>query len=163
MYEVSEAVSRGCLAQRDRRDNRGSLRSLPDVRRSCARLPHQPIPQSLQVRRPERAIVKAVPGAPLLPPDHAAVIRTHRTCEPDVAQGPQHRREVYAAARRRMCRLLEAPLARDADVATVREMDAVLRYARKAAYHCRQVLLGERAERPGAERHSVRRAVYQSD
>src|SRR2546422_7734335 len=46
---------------------------------------------------------------------------------------------------------------------TLFRSNAVLRHGREPPHHCRQVVLGQRAEGPGAERHAVRGAVDQGD
>src|SRR6266550_1973909 len=60
-------------------------------------------------------------------------------------------------ARRGMRGFVEPALARDPDVAAVREVNA----RAQTTNHGRQIVLGARAQRPGAERHAVRRTVHE--
>ncbi len=53
--------------------------------------------------------------------------------------------------------LVKPALARDADVAAVGEVNA----PSQTTDHGRQIVVGARPERPGAERHAVRRAVHE--
>src|SRR5207237_10536527 len=52
--------------------------------------------------------------ASALAPDHAPVIGAHRPHKADVGERPQHGVQVHATARRRVGRLVKAPLACDA-------------------------------------------------
>src|SRR5438046_1275432 len=124
----------------------------------CSRIPPgDGFPQTLQVRHAERPIVQPVTRAAGFAPDHAAVVGAHRTRESDVSESGQDLEQIHAAAGRGMSGLVKPALTRDPDIAAVREVDA----ASQTTHHGRQIILGARAERAGAERHAVRRAVHE--
>src|SRR5688500_16569190 len=93
-------------------------------RRSPARSgTRESLPQSLEIRRPERAVVQAVAWSTALAPDHSSMIGAHRTGESRLAQRGEHGRHVHVAEARWMRHLLEALRPRDPDVATMGEVD----------------------------------------
>src|SRR5207244_12120282 len=73
--------------------------------------------------------------------------------ESGVAQRSEYVGKTHVS--RGMRRLVKLPLAGDADVAAMREVDA----GAEAPHHRRQIILGEGAERARAERHAVGGAV----
>src|SRR5258708_2604648 len=131
-------------------------RSRPGSPKRMSFIAHSPpesLPESLEIRRAERAVIQSVARPPALAPDHPPVVWAHRTGDPRVAQCSQHVGKSHVA--RRMRRLVKLPLARDAHVAAVRKVDAWA----DAAHHRWKVVLGEGAERARAECHAVGGAV----
>ena len=80
-------------------------------------------PQSRQIHGAECSVVQSVAGAAAFAPDHAAVIRPHRTGEADVTQCSENTAHVHVTERRRMRRFVELTVARDMHIAAVREMN----------------------------------------
>src|SRR5437763_8071498 len=83
------------------------------------------VPESLQVRRAQGAVVESVARAALFAPDHPSVVRPHRPGESDIVQRAHDRGEVDAAGGARMSALMELFEARALHVAAVHEMDAL--------------------------------------
>src|SRR5437868_7730997 len=79
----------------------------PSTRRFTTRRFGNSLPQTLQVRRAERAIVQAVTRAPGLAPDHSPMIRPNRSAESALMECRQNRVHVDVAEPRRMWAFIE--------------------------------------------------------
>src|SRR5260370_6479856 len=101
------------------RPQRGAARAAPPPA-----APGQSLPQPLEIHRAKRPVVQSIPGAPALAPDHAPVVGAHRPGEANIAQRSEHLAQVHAATCGWVRRLMEAPPARYAHLAAVREMAA---------------------------------------
>src|SRR5687768_10541045 len=83
------------------------------------------LPQSLEIRRPERAVVQAVTWSTALAPDHSSMIGAHRTGESRLTERGEDGRHVHVTEARWMRHLLEALRSRDPDVPTMGKVDTL--------------------------------------
>src|SRR6185369_17675328 len=84
-------------------------------------------PQPVQIHRPEGAIVEAVARPPLLAPDHAAVVRSHRSGEPGVTERGQHAAHVDVPELARVRYFMKRAPAHALHVPAMREVDPAVR------------------------------------
>src|SRR5262249_59342691 len=104
-------------------------------------------------------VIKTVARSPGFPPDHAAVIGSHRTLKPDFAQAAEHLIQIDAAVAGWMGGLMKLPCTRHLDVAAMREVDAS--HSTDAAHHGCQVVRRIGPQRARTEGDSVRRTIHQ--